>query len=229
MPPRPQAPSRARPLASLLRGPLPAIAAAAALLALPACSSFGIRVPSGRAEIVGVETGGRLNPRFPTRAYAPIDDDTADIYLTDLTADDLTALFDDPAASGVSGQIIHMHMFVRPKPGRTPIQSTAISATVRYIVIAEGRVGIYSGAGFLFPSGKPGASVLGGSISRADLRLQRATPGFIDRLGPAQLSASFNAILDEPLADELGRRVEVMAQAAQPVEETEAARAESAP
>ncbi len=202
---------------------------ATALLALPACSSFGIRVPSGKAQIVGAETGAHINPRFPTRAYTSTDEDTADIYLTDLSADDLTALFEDPAGSGVSGQIIHMHMFVRPKPGRTPIASTAISATVRYVIIAEGRVGLYSGAGFLFPSGKPGDNVLGGSISKADLRLERATPGFVDRLGPAHLSTSFNAVLDEPLADELHRRLEVLAQNTSPVENSEAARAATAP
>jgi len=222
----PQAPKATRP-SPALRGAILALVAASA--ALPACSAVGIRIPSGKAEVVGVETGARLAPRFPTRAYTSTDDDTADIYLTDLSADDLTALFENPAASGVSGQIVHLHMFVRPKPGRTPIADTAISATVRYAVIAEGRVGLYSGAGFLFPNGKPGANVLGGSITNADLRLERATPGFIDRLGPSQMSVAFNAVLDEPLADELHRRLEVMAQTAAPVESSEAARAATLP
>ncbi|MEZ6241649.1 MAG: hypothetical protein R3B57_01250 [Phycisphaerales bacterium] len=228
MRPRPQAPRPHDPRRAL-RGALLAVLTLATALAAPACSTVGIRIPSGKAEVVGVETGSRLAPRFPTRAYSATDDDTADIYLTDLSADDLTALFENPATSGVSGQIVHLHMFVRPKPGRTPIESTAISATVRYAVIAEGRVGLYAGAGFLFPNGKPGDNVLGGSISKADLRLERATPGFIDRLGPSVMSVSFNAVLDEPLSDELHRRLEVLAQNTSPVENSEADRAAALP
>ena len=118
-------------------------------------------------------------------------------------------------------------MFVRPKPGRTPIQQTAISATVRHLIIAHGQVGLYAGAGFMFPSGKPGDKVFGGSITRADLRLERATPGFTDQLGPAEMTISFAAKRDEELSDELHRRIELLALAAQPVEDSETADADS--
>jgi hypothetical protein len=203
---------------------------AAALLAatlLAGCSLVGLRSPSGKAKVVGVETGARLSPSFPTRAYTNSDADTADIYLTDLSAEDLTALLENPGDPDVSGQLVHVHMFVRPKPGRTPIEPTAISATVRHVIVAGGQVGLYTGAGFMFPSGTPGDKVFGGSITRADLRLQRATPGFTDRLGPAEMTISFAAKRDEELSDELHRRIELLMLAARPVEN--AAHADAAP
>ena len=191
--------------------------AAATLLA--GCSLVGLRSPSGKARVVGVETGARLNPSFPTRAYTHADADTADIYLTDLSAEALTALLENPGDPAVSGQLVHVHMFVRPKPGRTPIEPTAISATVRHVIVAGGQVGLYTGAGFMFPSGSPGDGVFGGSITRADLRLQRATPGFTDRLGPAEMTISFAARKDPELSDELHRRIELLTLAARPVED----------
>eukprot|EP00913_Durusdinium_trenchii_P006007 g5619.t1 len=135
----------------------------------------------------------------------------------------LTALLENPGDPSISGQMVHVHMFVRPKPGRTPIQQTAISATVRHLIIANGQVGMYTGAGFMFPSGTPGDKIFGGSITRADLRLERATPGFTDRLGPAEMTISFGARNDPQLSDELHRRIELLALAAQPVENSETA------
>ncbi len=195
--------------------------------ALGGCSLMGFQGTSGKAQILGVETGARLNPTFPTRAYTNTDEDTANIYLTDLSAEALTALLENPGDPSVSGQLMHVHMFVRPKPGRTPIQQTAITATVRHLIIANGQVGLYSGAGFMFPSGTPGDKIFGGSITRADIRLERATPGFIDRLGPAEMTISFAAKKDPQLSDELHRRIELLSLAAAPVED--AASADAAP
>ena len=186
---------------------------------LGGCSLVGLTGTSGKAQVVGVETGARMSPAFPTRAYTNADEDTADIYLTDLSAEALTALLENPGDPSISGQLVHVHMFVRPKPGRTPIQQTAISATVRHLIVAGGQVGMYTGAGFMFPSGKPGDSVFGGSITRADLRLERATAGFTDQLGPAEMTISFGAKRDEELSDELHRRIELLALAAQPIED----------
>src|SRR5688572_17653484 len=48
----------------------------------------------------------------------------------------------------VSGQILHVELLWRPKPGATPVESTATNATVRHVIFSNGEVGIYGGAGF---------------------------------------------------------------------------------
>ena len=49
---------------------------------------------------------------FQTKAYTFHDDNTADIYLTDLSDQDLTAFFAPNADwSAISGTLVHIHLF----------------------------------------------------------------------------------------------------------------------
>jgi hypothetical protein len=143
-------------------------------------------------------------PRLPLAVYASPDSTTADIYLTDLTEEDL-----DPAAdlAGLSGRIVSLHLFVVPLAGTTPLDPTACSVTVRHIVLAKGNIGVYSGGGFLNPS-RAGGQDLAGHIEGATLRLTGKTPGFVDKLGPATLDATFKAAREEGLARRIKVRVE---------------------
>lgn len=151
--------------------------------------------------------GGTLEMKPRTAAYLAGDRNTADVYLTDLPA---TAL--DPAADlkGVSGQMVHIHLFLTPKAGSTPIDSTACSATVRHVVIADGRIGVYGGGGFLSPDTSPGDRVLAGHISDATLRLVSASPEFGDRLGASRFECAFRAPLDQRLANTLAARLDTI-------------------
>lgn len=173
------------------------------------CSSLGgIRLTSVKAE-----GGGTLQLRPRTSAYLAGDRNTADVYLTDLPGEAL-----DPAAdlAGVSGQFIHIHLFLTPKAGSTPIDSTACSASVRHVVIADGRIGVYGGGGFLSPNTSPGDRVLTGRLSDATLRLVSASPEFGDRLGPSKLDCAFRAPLDQRLANALAARLDTILAKATP-------------
>jgi hypothetical protein len=143
-------------------------------------------------------------PRLPLAVYSSPDSTTADIFLTDLTEDEL-----DPTSdlSGLSGRIVSLHLFVVPLPGTTPLDPTACSVTVRHIVLAKGNFGVYSGGGFLNPS-RAGGQDLAGHIQGATLRLTGKTPGFADKLGPATLDATFTASREEGLARRIKVRVE---------------------
>ncbi len=147
----------------------------------------------GSVRVESIDEGTALRPALRLRAYQAQDKNTADIYLTDLTPEQL-----DPTAdpTTLAGSIIHIHMFIRPRPGRTPIEGTASTAAIRHVVLAKGEVGVYSGGGFLLPSGNVGDSRFGGRISRASLKLTRATDGFNDLLGAAELSGTVSAPLD---------------------------------
>jgi hypothetical protein len=152
---------------------------------------------------------------LPTNAYTARDRNTADVYLTDLPPD---ALKPGADLSEVWGQLVHLHLFVAPKPGSTPIATSACSVTVRAVVIARGEIGVYGGGGFLDPETEPGDSVLEGSMRRASCRLVAKTPGFMDRLGASSFQADFTAARDEPGARSLAARLQEILALTTPVQ-----------
>lgn len=147
-----------------------------------------------------------LEARFPTAVYTGAGPTGADIVLTDLTLDEL-----DPAtdAAELSGRIVRITMMMRPKPGATPIDPTAANATVQYLILSRGMIGLYSGGAFVNP-GKPwgrwGSEVMAGKIRGGTLRLTASTAQFVDRLGPARMEAQFEAQPDDALAERAARK-----------------------
>jgi len=180
--------------------PLCLIAFIAALNAAAGCGSLGFSGGSGK--LTSVEHGSELSTKFTTRVYRGLEANVADFYLTDLPE---SVWKEGGDISNLSGSILHVHMFIAPKAGRTPIATTANSATVRWLVISEGRVGMYGGGGFFNKSGDVGDSSFGGSLAGTTLRLVHQGPGFADRLGPSVLSIPIDAEQDETTSESLAR------------------------
>lgn len=137
--------------------------------------------------------------------YDSDDPTTADFYLSDLPR---AALEPGAPLAGVSGNLVHVHMFVRPRAGRTPIDATAMTATVTHVVVAGGEVGVYAGGGFFRPLGESGGGRYGAAVEAGTLRLLRRTGGFRDLLGASRLDAAFHARRDARMAERLSRRLE---------------------
>lgn len=176
----------------------------AALLALgflPACGTPDTRATS---RLTSAEFPVDLAPNLTQRVFVPRSSSAVDIYLTDLDPQALTRALADPA-DPTTGTIIHIHMFVQPRPGRTPIDATALSATVRYLVLAKGQAGVYDGGGFLLPESRPTGPTFAAAMLNATVRLEARTPGFIDRVGRATLELDFRAARDEPAAELIER------------------------
>lgn len=192
-----------------------------AILQINACNALrGGGGSGGSSRIISDTTGSAYSTNLRTRAYTYHDDNTADIYLTDLSDEQLTAFFQKNADwSQISGTLVHVHLFLDPKPGNTPIEPTAANATVRYAIISRGQIGIYDGAGFMLPGQKPGKPTISGSFTGAPLRLTRATDGFEDPLTPARLNLSFDAKLDDLASPELQARLDALSAVAKPVRE----------
>lgn len=190
-----------------------------ATLAAGACGTLrGGGGSGGSSKIVSDTTSSVYETNLRTRAYTFHDDNTADIYLTDLSDAQLTSFFQKNADwSQISGTMVHIHLFLDPKPGKTPIEPTAATASIRYAIISAGQVGIYDGAGFMLPGQKPGKSSISGSFNAAPLRLSRATDAFSDPLTPARLTMSFDAKLNDLTAPELQARIDALAAIAKPV------------
>ena len=96
-----------------------------------------------------------------------------------------------------NAQVLHVELLWEPRAGFTPIDPAATNASIRYVVISNGEMGIYGGAGFAWPDGSLTDSSLYVSIEEATLQLQEKTAGFHDLLGVAYLEGSFNAVRDE--------------------------------
>jgi len=155
-------------------------------------------------------------PILPHAVYSWVDANTANIYLTDLPA---PALDPGTPLEGVSGRIVHLHMFLLPEAGSTPIESSACSISVRHIVIAGGQIGVYAGGGFFKPDSLTRSDDLRGRIRGATLRLTASTSNFADRLGPAVMDASISARRDEASAKRIAQRVEDLLRIAAPAQD----------
>lgn len=144
-------------------------------------------------------------PTLPTAAYTDDGSGGGTIYLTDLGPESLDSGKD---IKHLSGRIVQVKMFLTPAAGSTPIGRSACTATIRHIVLANGNIGVYSGAGFLWPSGNLGDPRFGGTVEGATMRLTGSAGSFADRLGAATFDATFSARRDEPLARRIGARVD---------------------
>ncbi len=161
-------------------------------------------------------------PKMTVMAYIPTDRNTVDVFLSDIAPERLSDAGD--SLDGVAGNIIHLHIFLMPEPGQTPIDTTACNFTVRHVVltgVAEpgtgNTVGIYGGGGFCLPDSKPGDRTFSGSLSEATMRLTKVGSGFADRLGASSISGSFTAPRQDDLANAISQRVESLSRSLQDV------------
>lgn len=196
-------------------------------LLVPGCAGFGFDFggPSS-LEISSGRTGGLLSPSFVTAVYASPDENTADIYISDLPLAALTAP-DTVPLDNASGVIVHVHYFLTPVAGRTPIAFDASNVAVRLFVLTPASdpdepptIGVYGGGGFLLPSDEPDGDSISGRIKRATLRLIAAAPGFEDRLATAIVDGAVRASRDEPSARAISETIAAMLEEREAVEKS---------
>jgi hypothetical protein len=174
------------------------------------CSVFRSE-PGGVLTATSTDGTKSLAPDFKTAAYTSTDGDTADVYLSDLPRERFTNPRDN--LSDCTGSILHLHIFLVPEAGQTPIDNTACNITVRQLVLTKNAphgMGLYGGGGFLLPRGEFGSGDIGGSINAASHRLTRFSTGFNDLLGPGTLTGGFSAPLDEQLAQQMSAKLETL-------------------
>ncbi len=149
-----------------------------------------------------------LASTLTTAVFQSTDNNTADIYLTDLPIEAFTTPGD---LRQYAGSIVHIHLFFVSRWGRTPVDAAACNFAMRHAVVTGGEAaGVYAGGGFLF-SDEPRGSRFTGSVRDATVRLLRADPAFADRLsesGAALVSGTISARRDEALARAIAGKFE---------------------
>jgi hypothetical protein len=162
-------------------------------IAVGGCSSWWTSTFAGEGAEVRIESLGAtpvaLDGILPFGAYVASDADHS-MYVSEIPLDELLR-------GGVqNGQFLHAQLLWIPLPGRTPVDATAMNVTLRYIVVSEGKVGVYGGGGFAWPSGTPGEGDLTLSIEGSSLSLLAKSEGFTDLLTPARLTGTVSATLN---------------------------------
>lgn len=190
-----------RPVRALL---IPALALSS--LAMSGCGLLaGVGSPSQPVFVSG-QTGDRLSVSYPTGVYVESDPNTADLYFTTIPGVGQPGI----SMQGVSGSVLHVRMFIKPRAGRTPIDYTAVNITVTHVLVADGAVGVYAGAGFMLPSGDVGASNFGGKLKDVTLRPTALTDGFSDQLGWNELDGSLRVVRDPDRAERIASWVDAL-------------------
>jgi hypothetical protein len=189
------------------RGAAIALAASAALL-VTGCGQPLLGGGQGALTIASLREGGTLAPAARTAIYRSADKNTADLIISDLPLESLASL--GVADTQPVGVVVHVHMFLLPKAGRTPIDPTASNATTTVYVFAGDAAGVYRGGGFFLPSDEPGGRNFHGRLADADLRLFRASDYFNDRLGPSTMSGRLSVRRDGPATASILDRLAVI-------------------
>ncbi|MFG0292111.1 MAG: hypothetical protein ACF8MJ_03040 [Phycisphaerales bacterium JB050] len=191
-------------------------------LTLPGCGGGGMLTGGpGSLRIVSTTQPTRLDASFRTAVYAYSDENTADLYFTDLTPEQLQALATGQSVGATApdgAQLLHVHLFLTPRAGRTPIEFTASNVTLTHYVLVGEEVGVYGGGGFLLPSRmftrEPGNDRFGGQMREATLRFLNGTSGFEDRLGSTTVDGTVNATLDPEGARQMATVISQLSRAA---------------
>lgn len=182
-----------------MRAPLSIVALlhALPLLALGGCtgSEYG-------AEIALAAQGSRplLFERTLEHAAYVVEDAQQGFWCSDVPFDALLAHErGEPLRNAV---VAHVQLLWIPEAGLTPVDATATNAVVRIVVVSEGEVGLYGGAAFARPKGKPGDDEMSLEVEGGSLTLLENTKGFHDLLSPVGMSGTLRA----PLAPEIASR-----------------------
>ncbi|MDZ4754000.1 MAG: hypothetical protein SGJ11_05835 [Phycisphaerae bacterium] len=171
----------------------PAISVSALTLVMTGCAGWfqhALAPDGGEVAIEGLgDQRARLDGVLPFGAYSVSPAD-ATMYVGDRPLAELLA------GKVRNGQFLHAQLLWLPLPGLTPVDPTATNVTLRYIVVSDGEVGIYGGAGFAWPRGTPGEEALSLVIQGSSVALLASTEGFVDLLTPAQLTGTVSVALD---------------------------------
>lgn len=156
-------------------------------------------------------TGGAIRARSLGDDPVLLQGSFKNVYFSYEPNAEASFIFSDVSLNQVSAgdvqtaQVLHVQLLWDPVAGRTPMEPSATNASIRYVVIANGEVGVYSGAGFAIYSGKLTDKRVTLTLRDASLQLQDATAGFNDLLSPAHMTGSITAQRDNDKARQMHR------------------------
>ena len=165
------------------------------------CGVFGGR-GGGTGQLRAESFGGErviLGSTYITVVYEHDPKADTSFFLSDVPMEDLLA------GTVTQGQIMHVELLWEPKAGATPVDASATNAAIHHVIISDGEIGVYGGAGFAMPHGDPGDDRMRMTLRDATVRLLESTDGFRDLLTPGKIMGDFTARLDPASARKIHR------------------------
>jgi len=106
-------------------------------------------------------------------------------------------------------QLLHAHVFWRPRPGKTFANSTTVDATLRYALLTADGAAIYGGTGFVYLHRRPFGRELDVSIESGRLRAQKLVGNPPELLGSVRLRGRLLAAEDPAAAMDIRRQLDL--------------------
>lgn len=122
----------------------------------------------------------------------------------------------EDGSTGTIAQLLHLHMFWKPWPGKTFDDSSSVDATIRYAIVTERGAAMYCGTGFVYPRKRRMSDDVVVEIEVGRLRLASRKGDPPELLGTARLTGTLVADNDASLAVDLRRRLDLHAGACEP-------------
>ena len=113
--------------------------------------------------------------------------------------------------SGPITQLLYVHLFWKPHPGKTFANKTSNDATIRYAIVTDSGVAVYAGTGFVYPKRKRFGSRVVARLERARLHLESLVGQAPELLGDARLTGKLVAKQDPNLTVDVRRELELHA------------------
>jgi hypothetical protein len=173
------------------RFPLAPAFVATSILALASLGGCSGTEAVGRAEMVALGSAPLLFEReFIVGSYATKESEDS-FWFSDVPLSRLIAHSEEsPLKDAV---FLHAQMIWIPKPGLTPLDPSATNLVLRVLIVSDGEVGLYGGAGFARVEGEPGDERIEIEAEGGTLTLLERTKGFNDLMSPAGFSGTFAA------------------------------------
>ena len=106
-------------------------------------------------------------------------------------------------------QIVHIHLFWKPRPGKTVDNPTSVDAVIRYAILTEQGAALYSGTGFLYPKHRRLSDEVIAKLEVGRLRLEREVGDAPDLLGTARVTGCLVARPDAAATVDLRRQIDI--------------------
>lgn len=178
------------------------------LMPLTACSSsmndLSLK-PRPQVELVSYR-----DPYFPHRAQFDFDERC---YRYDSGGDlHVAARRSTPAVSVDSGpveELLHIHLFWKPIPGRTNTDPHSNNAVIRYLIHTPQGWALYGGTGFVFPSQRWDGK-LDVQLETSGLKLVRESGTAPESLGVSRLTLQMSVAESPAAALALARDIDIL-------------------
>ncbi len=133
---------------------------------------------------------------------------------------DYQILAEATMASRVTGavrELLHIHMFWRPRPGKTFAHSSMTNATLRYVVLSDEGHAVYRGTGFAYPKRSRSGNRLKVKLERSLLQPVAQLGVAPELLGPLEFAGVLHVRDNAGQAIELSREIDRLFGEAEPI------------